>query len=153
MYHCCMRTDEFRTGRHVVYKLHAHIVLTPKYRRKVMTKRVADCLRESFEDVCARYNATLDAFETDQDHAHLLVSYPPKVALSKLVMSLKTISSLRVRQHRWPEVTRALWGDHFWSPSYCVVSAGGAPLDIIKRYIEDQQSPNRQGRPPFSGRP
>jgi putative transposase len=148
-----MRIDEFRTGRHVVYKLHAHIVLTPKYRRRVMTEQVTDCLRESFEDVCARYDATLDAFETDRDHAHLLVSYPPKVALSKLVMSLKTVSSLQVRKHHWPEVTRALWGDHFWSPSYCVVSAGGAPLDIIKRYIEDQQSPNRQGRPPRSGRP
>ncbi len=148
-----MGTDEFRTGRHVVYKLHAHIVLVPKYRRKVMTKRVTNCLRQSFEEVCARYEASLDAFETDQDHAHLLVSYPPKVALSTLVMSLKTISSLRVRKQHWPEVTRALWGTHFWSPSYRVVSAGGAPLEIIKAYIEQQQSPNRPGRPPLRGRP
>lgn len=148
-----MRTADFRTGRHVVYNLHAHIVLTPKYRRKVMTPRVTALLGEAFAEVCGRYEATLDAYETDQDHAHLLVTYPPKVALSKLVMSLKTISSLRVRERRWPEVTRASWGEHFWSPSYCVVSAGGAPLDIIKRYIETQQSPNRQGRPPRSGRP
>lgn len=81
-------------------------------------------------------------------HAYLLVTYPPKVALSKLVMSLKTISSIRVRERRWPEVTRALWGEHFWSPSYCVISAGGAPLDMIKLYIETQQSPNRKGKPP-----
>ena len=67
-------------------------------------------LRSSFAEVCARYEATLDAFETDRDHAHLLMSYPPKVALLKLVMSMKTISVLRIRPHNWTEVTRALWG-------------------------------------------
>ena len=59
-------------------------------------------------------------------------------------MSLKTISSMRVRANHWPEIEQALWGDHFWSPSYAVVSADGAPLDIVKRYIENQQSPNRK---------
>lgn len=143
-----MASDDWRNGRHVVYKLHAHIVLVPKYRRKVMTPRVSAELRAAFEEVCGRYEATLDEFETDQDHAHLLVTYPPKVSLSKLVMSLKTISSHRVRQHHWPEVTQALWGKHFWSPSYAVVSCGGAPLDTIKEYIRNQQSPNRKpGRP------
>lgn len=132
----------------MVYRLHAHIVLTPKYRRRVMTGRVAADLRASFEEVCGRFDASLDAFETDRDHAHLLVTYPPKVALSRLVMSLKTISSMRVRSHGWPEVTRALRGDHFWSPSYAVVSCGGAPLDVVKAYVENQQSPNRSpGRP------
>jgi len=140
--------DEWRNGRHVVYKLHAHIVLTPKYRREVMTERVAADLRASFGEVCARFEATLDEFETDRDHAHILVSYPPKVALSRLVMSLKTLSSMRVRAHGWPEITRALWGEHFWSPSYAVVSCGGAPLETVAAYIRNQQSPNRkQGRP------
>ena len=140
--------DDWRNGRHVVYKLHAHIVLTPKYRRKVMTARVSADLQASFDEVCRRYGATLDEFETDTDHAHLLVSYPPKVALSTLVMSLKTISSMRVRAHHWPEITKALWGQHFWSPSYAVVSCGGAPLTTVAEYIRDQQSPNRQrGRP------
>ena len=140
--------DDWRNGRHVVYKLHAHIVLTPKYRRKVMTERVSADLRDSFVEVCGRYGATLDEFETDQDHAHLLVSYPPKVSLSTLVMSLKTISSMRVRAHGWEEISRALWGDHFWSPSYAVVSCGGAPLETVAEYIRNQQSPNRKrGRP------
>lgn len=109
-----------------------------------MTERVAADLKSSFEEVCGRFDTTLEAFEVDQDHAHLLVAYPPKVALSRLVMSLKTISSMRVRANHWPEIEQALWGDHFWSPSYAVVSAGGAPLDIVKRYIENQQSPNRK---------
>jgi putative transposase len=132
----------------VVYRLHAHIVLTPKYRRKVMTDRVMVVLRDAFTEVCARHHATLDAFETDTDHAHLQVSYPPKLALSVLVMSLKTISSHRVRQRHWPEVARALRGAHFWSPSYAVVSCGATPLDIVRAYVENQKSPNRKpGRP------
>ena len=137
----------------MVYHLHAHIVLVPKYRKKVMTQRVTDDLRDSFTEVCSRYEATLDAFEVDRDHAHLLVSYPPKVSLSKLVMSMKTISALRVRRHDWAEVTRALWGDHFWSPSYAVISCGGAPLEKVKEYIDNQQSPNRKpGFPKGRGR-
>ncbi|MHB8294567.1 MAG: IS200/IS605 family transposase [Acidimicrobiales bacterium] len=143
-----MAQRNFHSGRHVVYELHAHVILVPKYRRKVMTNRVTAELRSSFEEVCSRYDATLDAFETDVDHAHLLITYPPKVALSTLVMSLKTISSHRVRQHQWPEVARALWGEHFWSPSYCVVSAGGAPLEVLKAYVENQRSPNRSNKRP-----
>jgi putative transposase len=82
--------DDWRNGRRVVYRLHTHIVLAPKYRRKVMTDRVVADLRSSFEEVCGRLDVSLDAFETDRDHAHLLATYPPKVALSRLVLSLKT---------------------------------------------------------------
>ena len=141
-------SDDWRNGRHVAYRLHAHIVLTPKYRRKVMTDRVAAELGATFVEVCARFEATLDAFETDQDHAHLLVTFPPKVSLSKLAGSLKTISSYRVRQHNWPDVRRALWGEHFWSPSYALISCGGAPLEAVKAYIENQQAPNKPAHRP-----
>jgi putative transposase len=140
--------DNFRNGRHVVFDLHAHLVLTPKYRRKVLTARVTKSLQESCLEVAARFDVQIEAFESDSDHVHLLISYPPKLALSTLVMSMKTISSLRVRKQNFPEVTQAVWGEHFWSPSYCAVSAGGAPLEIIKKYIDGQKSPNRrQGRP------
>lgn len=145
-----INNNDWRNGRHVVYNLHAHIVLTPKYRRPVMTERVSSLIRETCEEVCSRYGATLDEFNTDHDHAHLLVTYPPKVALSKLVMSLKTISSMRVRAQGWDEVTRALYGKHFWSPSYAVVSCGGSPLEIVKKYIKNQGKPNRKpGNPTF----
>lgn len=146
-----MNPDEWRNGRHVVYKLHAHIVLTPKYRKRVMTKRVENLLGETFSEVCERFGATLDEFNTDHDHAHLLVSYPPKVSISTLVGSLKTNSSKRVREQEWPEVTKALWGDHFWSPSYAVVSCGGAPLETISKYIQRQGEPTRRPGRPRSG--
>ena len=118
--------DDWRSGRHVVSRVHAHIVLVPKYRKKVMTDRVSAELKAAFEDVCQRFGAEIEAFETDDDHTHLLVSYPPKVALSRLVMSLKTNSSRWVRERHWIEIERALWGEHFWSPSYAVVSRRSA---------------------------
>jgi putative transposase len=143
-----MSNENYRNGRHVVYKLHAHIILVTKYRRNIMTERVSEDLKAAFYEVASRRQFTINAVETDGDHAHLLITYPPKLALSSLVMTLKTVSSQQIRSHGWTEVKQALWGEHFWSPSYCVVSCGGAPLEVVKAYVENQQSPNRtKGRP------
>jgi putative transposase len=84
------------------------------------------------------------AFDGEDDHVHLLVAYPPKVAVASLVNSLKGASSRLVRQAEFPEVRQRLWGGHFWSPSYCAVSCGGAPLKIIKQYVEQQRNPESQ---------
>ena len=97
--------SDFRTGRYVVHRLHAHLVLTTKYRRgAITTQRVRDC---------ADFGATLDAFEADGDHVHLLIAWPPQVALSRLVGSLKGVSARLLRQQDFPEVRSRLWGDHF----------------------------------------
>jgi putative transposase len=130
--------SEFRTGRHVVYNLHAHLVFLPKYRRGVITPRVFDLLRAAWSGVCADFGCSLDEANFEPDHVHLLVTYPPKVALATLVNSLKGVSARRVRSANLPEVQRKLWGEHFWSPSYCAVSCGGAPLETVKRYIQAQ---------------
>lgn len=141
-------SDEWRTGRHVLFNLNTHLVFVTKYRRPAITDRVSTIIEQACRDVCAEFEATLDAYEHDGDHVHLLISYPPKIAVSRLVNSLKGVSARRVRQAGYPEVQQALWGDHFWSPSYCAISAGGAPLETIKKYIEGQRSPNRKaGRP------
>jgi putative transposase len=139
--------DDFRAGRHVVHRLHAHLVFTTKYRRgAIHTNRVRMLLKEVMTSVAADMDATVEAVEADGDHVHLLVNYPPQLALSTLVNGLKGVSSRRLRQKDWPEVTRVLWGTAFWSPSYCVVSCGGAPLDIIKTYVETQDAPDRDRR-------
>ena len=106
-----------------------------------MTDRVNDEIKSAILEVCTRFDSTLDAFETDGDHVHLLITYPAKVALSRLVMSMKTLTAMRVRAKNWPEVQNALWGNHFWSPSYAVASCGGAPLETVKKYIENQKLP------------
>lgn len=142
---------DFRTGRHVVYSLHAHIVLVPKYRRKIMHGRVAEIVEAVTREVCDRRGVVLEAFNTDQDHCHLLVAYPPKVSLSSLVGSIKTMTSRAIHDANLAEVQHALRGPAFWSPSYCVVSCGGAPLEVVAQYVRDQgREPRKQGRQPRS---
>ena len=139
--------DDFRTGKHVAHRLHVHLVLTTKYRRgAIVTDRVRELLKSVLTSVASDMGAEVTAVEADQDHVHLLIAYPPQLALSRLVNSLKGVSSRRLRQQDWPEVRRVLWGEAFWSPSYCVVSCGGAPLEIVKAYVEGQNAPERDRR-------
>jgi putative transposase len=128
----------FRVGAHSVHSLHAHIVFAPKYRRHVLTERVFAVLHDAWLAVCADTGATLVEANCEGDHCHLLLMYPPSVILSSLVRRLKGSSSRRVRAMRFPEVTRRLWGCHFWSASYCVVSCGGTPLAVIAKYVRSQ---------------
>lgn len=115
------------------------MVFVPKYRRAVITERVFSVLHAAWEQVCRDFECELRETGWESDHVHLLVGYPPKVALSRLVNSLKGVSARRVRAADLPEVRGKLWGAHFWSPSYCAVSCGGAPLETVKRYIEQQR--------------
>lgn len=130
-----------RHGRHCVFLLHAHLVFVTKYRRFTFTGRTLDHLEEIFKNVCIDFEAELVQFEGEGDHVHLLVNYPPKISLSKLVGSLKGVSSRLIQEKNYPEVTKKLWGENLWSPSYFAGSCGGAPLDIIKTYIEQQERP------------
>ncbi|MFC4012496.1 IS200/IS605 family transposase, partial [Nonomuraea purpurea] len=92
-------------------------------------------------EVCDSFEAELREFNGEHDHVHLLVHYPPKVAISKLVNSLKGVSSHYLRKEFTGRVNRAIMHGHFWSPSYFAASCGGAPLSIIKAYIEQQRRP------------
>ena len=133
------KASEFRTGRHVVSNLQAHLVFIPKYRREVITERVFALLQSAWQQVCTDFECELIESGWEPHHVHLLVAYPPEVALARLVNSLKGVSARRVRAARLAEVRGKLWGEHFWSPSYCAVSCGGAPLEIVKRYIQKQR--------------
>ncbi|MFA7580580.1 IS200/IS605 family transposase, partial [Castellaniella sp.] len=73
---------------------------------------------------------------------HLLVNYPPKVAVSTLVNSLKGVSSRMIRKQNHPSIRENLWGSALWSPSCFAGSCGGAPIEIIRQYIEQQQTPH-----------
>jgi putative transposase len=132
---------DIRHGRHCVFNLHVHLVFVTKYRRGVFTKEVINDLREIFTDVCADFEAELVEFDGEDDHVHLLVNYPPKVAVSALVNSLKGVSSRMIRKKNYPEIKKKLWGGALWSPSYFAGSCGGAPISIIRQYIEQQRTP------------
>ena len=130
-------SNDTRRGRHVVYNLHVHLVFVAKYRGKVFTKEILDDMRGIFESVCTDFEAQLVEFDGENDHVHLLVNYPPKVPISKLVNSLKGVSSRMIRRKNYPSIREKLW-----SPSYFAGSCGGAPISIIRQYIEQQNTPD-----------
>jgi putative transposase len=98
-------------------------------------------MRGIFAAICQDFEAELVGFEGEEDHVHLLVNYPPKVAISKLVNSLKGASSYRLRRQHSALVVR-YWKGDLWSPSYFTASCGGAPISIIRQYIEQQNTPD-----------
>jgi putative transposase len=133
--------SNIRHSKHYIFKLHVHWVFVAKYRRRVFDARAIDVLRGIFADVCSDANATLVQMDGEDDHVHLLVQYPPKVAVSSLVNSLKGVSSRLLRQQR-PDIRKCYWKGVLWSPSYFASSCGGAPISIVRQYIEQQKTPD-----------
>ena len=122
--------------------MHVHLVFVTKYRRDVFTKDILENLREIFASVCQDFESTLVEFEGEDDHVHLLVRYPPKVSVSALVNSLKGVSSRLIRKKNDSRIQKKLWGGSLWSPSYFAGSCGGAPIGVIRQYIEQQKTPH-----------
>lgn len=133
---------DIRPSRGAVYNLHAHLIFGTKYRRAVFTDEMLTFCEHLMRSVCADLDAELREFNGETDHVHLLAHYPPSLALSVLVNRLKGVSARRRRQQYPTEIRKYLWGAHFWSPSYFAASCRGAPLTVIKRYIEQQQRPD-----------
>jgi len=121
-----------------VYALHVHLVFVTKYRRGVLDVAATNALRSIFAKVCEDFGAELRTCDGEDDHVHLLVEYPPTVAIPSLVNSLKGVSSRLLRQQR-PDIVRRYWKNVLWSPSYFAASCGGAPLSSIQRYLEQQR--------------
>jgi putative transposase len=121
--------------------MHAHLVFMAKSRRNVFDTAMLRRCEDIMIEVCDSFEAELREFTGDHDHVHLLVHYPPKVAISKLVNSLKGVSSHFLRKEFPERVEPALVHGRFWSPSYLAASCGGAPLSIIEQYIEQQRRP------------
>ncbi|MCA9507905.1 MAG: IS200/IS605 family transposase [Myxococcales bacterium] len=133
-------SSEIRTGRHVVFNLHAHLVFVTKYRRKVLNQNILDDMKSIFEKIANEHQVILKEFNGEDDHVHMIIHYPPKVSIAKLVNSLKGVSSRRLRQN-WPELEKRYYQGVLWSPSYFAGSCGGAPVEIVRKYIEAQNSP------------
>lgn len=132
---------DVRTGRHCVFALHAHLVFVTKYRHPVFEGRHLTRMEEVMRAVCADFACELVEFNGEADHVHLLVNFPPTVAVSRLVNSLKGVSSRRLRQE-FPDLVRHYYrANKLWSGSYFAGSVGGAPLAVVRRYIDSQQRP------------
>ncbi|MCX4530416.1 IS200/IS605 family transposase [Streptomyces sp. NBC_00841] len=130
------------TGLHVAYHLlHTHLVFVTRYRRGVFDDDMLKRCEEIMREVCGTFEAELREFNGEADHVHLLVHYPPKVTLSKLINSLKGVSSRYLRAEYTGRINRIGMGPVFWSRSYFAGSCGGAPLTVIRQYIEGQKRP------------
>ncbi|MFJ2031688.1 IS200/IS605 family transposase [Streptosporangium sp. NPDC087985] len=133
--------SDIRAGRHCVFLLHAHLVFVTKFRHRIFTDPHLTRMEEIMRDVCADFETELAEFNGGVNHVHLLVDFPPKVALSKLVNSLKGVASRRMRRE-FPELAAHYYrGNKLWSGSYFAGSVGGAPLSIVRQYIEQQNRP------------
>lgn len=128
---------KLETNCHSVFSLNFHLVLVTKYRRKVIDDEISDRLREIFEYIGDNYNITVDEWNHQEDHVHILLRGHPNTNLSKFINAYKSASS-RLIKKEYPEIRNKLWKEYFWSRSFCLISTGGAPVDVIGRYIESQ---------------
>ncbi len=128
---------ELDTNNHSVFLLTYHLVLVVKDRQKVITTDIAARVRELGETIGSGYHITFLEYNHDQDYIHILFKSHPKSPLAKYINAFKSASS-RLIKKEFPEVRRQLWKEYFWSQSYCLLTTGGDPLEILKRYIETQ---------------
>lgn len=135
---------EWRTGRSQIFHHFYHLVFVTKYRRGVFTKEMLDRVAVIFKETCEQMDCIFHEFNGEDDHVHILISIPPKHSVTNVVSKLKGKSSYFMRKEFWEHVRKKLWGKHFWSPSYCSVTCGGAPLEVIKKYIENQKRPSSE---------
>lgn len=133
---------KLRTHSHCVYKLTYHLVLVTKYRHKCITKEILDFLKKNIEDNLNKNDIELLEFNGESDHIHLLIEAHPSMELSKVINNIKTVSSRMVRKEFKSYLEKYYWKPYFWKRGYCIITTGGATIDIIRKYIEEQEAPN-----------
>ena len=134
---------EFDNNNHSVFLLHYHLVLVVKYRRNVLNDAISQRLREIFEYIAPNYNVSVQQWNHDVDHIHVLFKAHPNTELSKFINAYKSASS-RLIKKEYPELRKALWKEMFWSRSFCLLTTGGVTIDIIHNYIETQGECNER---------
>ena len=124
-------------NNHSVFLLYDHLVLVVKYRRPVIDDTISDYAKDMFVRLGKNYNISLVEWNHDMDHVHILFKAHPNSELSKFINAYKSASSRLIKKH-FPQVKRKLWKEYFWSRSFCLLTTGGAPIEVVKKYIENQ---------------
>ena len=122
---------------HSVFLLYYHLIMVVKYRRKVINDVISNRAKEIFEYIAPKYGISLEEWNHDEDHVHVMFRAQPKSEISRFINAYKSASS-RLLKKEHPEIREELWKEAFWSQSFCLLTAGGAPVEIIRRYIESQ---------------
>lgn len=128
---------ELDTNNHSVFLLYYHLILVVKYRRKVFSDQMSQYAKNIFIRISSSYNITLKEWNHDHDHVRIIFRAHPNTEISKFINAYKSASSRLIKKD-FPEVRRKLWKEMFWSRSYCLLTTGGAPIEIIRKYIESQ---------------
>ena len=128
---------ELDNNNHSVFLMYYHLVLVVKYRRKVIDDVISDRLKEMFEYIAPNYNITLQEWNHDKDYIHVLFKAQPNTELSKFINAYKSASS-RLIKKEYQQIKQNLWKEYFWSRSFCLLTTGNTPIEVIKRYIESQ---------------
>ena len=127
----------FDTNQHSVFLLHYHLIMCVKYRNKVINDPISLRLKEMFEYIAPKYHISLEGWNHDIDHVHVLFRGHPNTEISKFINAYKSASS-RIIKKEFPHIRKSLWKEMFWSQSYCLITTGGATIDVIKQYIQSQ---------------
>lgn len=125
------------TNRHSVFKLYYHLILVIKYRRKVIDDNISDTLKKYFLNIEDDFQIKLEEWNHDIDHIHILFTAEPTTNLSKFINAYKSASSRMIKK-AYPEIKDKLWEEAFWSKSYCLLTSGGATIEVIREYIKSQ---------------
>ena len=132
---------KFDTNNHSVFLLQYHLIMCIKYRNKVIDDVISERLQQIFEYIAPNYHITLEEWNHDIDHVHVLFRGQPNTEISKFINAYKSASS-RLIKKEFPNIRKSLWKELFWSQSYCLISTGEATVDIIKQYIQSQGAKN-----------
>lgn len=124
-------------NNHSVFLLYYHLVLVIKYRQKVLNDDISNYAKDIFLKIAPSYNISLEEWNHDVDHIHIMFKAHPNSEISKFINAYKSASS-RLIKKQFPEVRTKLWKEMFWSKSFCLLTTGGAPIEIIRKYIEKQ---------------
>jgi putative transposase len=125
------------SNNHSVFLLYYHLVLVVKYRRNVFDDDMSDYAKDMFIRLSENYNITLVEWNHDVDHVHISFKAHPNTEMTKFINAYKSASS-RLIKRDFPQVKKKLWKEMFWSRSFCLLTIGGSPIDVVKTYIENQ---------------
>ena len=138
-------TIELDRNMHSVFLLNYHLVLVTKYRRQVFDDEISARAKEIFEYIGTNYHITLVEWNHDKDHVHILFRAHPNTQISRFLNAYKSASS-RLLKKEFPQIREKLWKETFWSQSFCLLTTGGAPVEVIRQYIESQGMNEKKGR-------
>jgi putative transposase len=136
-----MKNDFVASGR-CVSDLKAHLVLTTKYRRSILTGAMLSRLGEIVADLCQKWGCKVVEFNGEANHVHLLFQYFPQMELPKFISNLKSVTSRRIRSEFEEEVDKIYWKNVLWNESYFIASCGGVTVSVLRKYIEKQDAPD-----------